>query len=149
MSSKLTRSPAGYIFRGIVGRSFIADAVSSLPQPTARPLVALKSPDSLRETQLGRQTEFPATLGRSAPLHRNVAETCIILHRLGKGLAPNPFTPRETPTGVYSLLHQGIWVVNRKRQLGLLVGRTGAVSCWNCLLYTSDAADDLLCVDLG
>src|SRR5450756_1103124 len=22
-------------------------------------------------------------------------------------------------------------------------------SCWGCLLYTSDAADDLLCVDLG
>src|SRR5680860_160148 len=23
------------------------------------------------------------------------------------------------------------------------------ILCWNCLLYTSDAADDLLCVDLG
>ena len=31
------------------------------------------------------------------------------------------------------------WVMNSDK----------VVSFWNCLLYTSDAADDLLCVDLG
>ena len=27
--------------------------------------------------------------------------------------------------------------------------KTGAARCWICLLYTSDAADDMQCVDLG
>ena len=33
-------------------------------------------------------------------------------------------------------------------QKRLPVGLT-VPQCWHCLLYTSDAADDLLCVDLG
>eukprot|EP00657_Telonema_sp_P-1_P011260 TRINITY_DN6232_c0_g1_i2.p1 TRINITY_DN6232_c0_g1~~TRINITY_DN6232_c0_g1_i2.p1 ORF type:complete len:245 (+),score=59.44 TRINITY_DN6232_c0_g1_i2:135-869(+) len=34
-------------------------------------------------------------------------------------------------------------------ELQVLRSLAGLSDCWSCLLYTSDAADDLLCVDLG
>ena len=33
--------------------------------------------------------------------------------------------------------------------LSVRLSQVGVVQRWLCLLYTSDAADDLLCVDLG
>src|SRR5450756_1965766 len=43
---------------------------------------------------------------------------------------------------------QGLWVeVNVEKDLGFTNKRD--IEAYGCLLYTSDAADDLLCVDLG
>ena len=47
--------------------------------------------------------------------------------------------PISLPSDI--LIHPAIWPQHMGRKLG-------AVQC-TCLLYTSDAADDLLCVDLG
>ena len=48
------------------------------------------------------------------------------------------------------------WLVELKTRIhtaqqraALAVNRELVLLYWHCLLYTSDAADDLLCVDLG
>ena len=45
---------------------------------------------------------------------------------------PHPFFPGREEEIVFLLKHGALFA-----------------NCWICLLYTSDAADDLLCVDLG
>src|SRR5680860_1671679 len=54
------------------------------------------------------------------------------------------FTPLETTLVIVPLVSLKS---SSKVQTGML--RSPSLWSWPCLLYTSDAADDLLCVDLG
>ena len=60
---------------------------------------------------------------------------------------------KEGDTAVISRISGGKGVLSRMAGLGLHEGKTirvvQAAPFRGCLLYTSDAADDLLCVDLG
>src|SRR5665213_3563055 len=49
----------------------------------------------------------------------------------------------------FGIRSDGVYGVDRLKLKGLNGSRGGVITLKICLLYTSDAADDLLCVDLG
>ena len=66
-------------------------------------------------------------------------------------LCPGPEPGRTAPAAFFPgirIVEDGLEEQNRVLPRGPgFIGKEGGICC--CLLYTSDAADDLLCVDLG
>src|SRR5450756_3207337 len=101
-------------------------------------------------------TEIVITVGAislGSPSHRTIARLTPSSLELGNASsatmatakAPNSCGPRmrASATPIPSVLKRAT-ILLRKLQPSALVARPAS-----CLLYTSDAADDLLCVDLG
>src|SRR5450756_1557305 len=124
----------------MAGRGTGPDFVEAL----ARGLDVLRCFEAERPTM--SLTEIAAATDLARPTARRLLLT---LEELGYvRVAKNSFslTPRVLQLGMSYVSSLGLWQIARPH-LEALVRQTGESS--SCLLYTSDAADDLLCVDLG
>src|SRR5450756_1692413 len=96
------------------------------------------------------------TAGVPAALARYLARGPEVLARYSSLVDPGRPIPRETTqlTGIDDAMIAGAPPIERVvREAAEVIGARDLVahhaSFDRCLLYTSDAADDLLCVDLG